>query len=83
MPDIAARQQHFEQAGIESAQGPGREKDRLTTFVLLIKAISPGGKFTKQFFNETKVTSARTAGAIMPREAVIQILLVNRSAHTG
>lgn len=37
----------------------------LTILVLLIKAIRPGGRLTKQFFRETKATSARTAGAIV------------------
>lgn len=36
----------------------------LTILVLLIRAIKPGGRFTKQFFSDTRVTSARTAGAM-------------------
>ena len=48
----------------EDEKTPGDGNIDLTILVLLIKAIKPGGRLTRQFLSDTNAISARTVGAI-------------------
>lgn len=63
--DIVIPPRCFEQAIFDVSMGVISRGSLLTMFVLLINAISPGGRLTRQFLSETRATSARTAGAIL------------------
>lgn len=63
--DIVIPPRCFEQAIFNVSTEVVSREGLLTMFVLLISAISPGGKLTRQFLSDTRATSARTAGAIL------------------